>query len=216
MHPELVDDPERALRIVEPREDLVLVLEAGPRASVRIAPWPSRLMTWRQPVTVLLFAGAIDGEPVSRHRAVVQKPELRFGGFEPGRYTVWVDAGGSTWAGSDNIAPFVLDDVVLGEGETEVGPVAVGRGGQVKVDLRLDDPASLRRVRVWATHQGKPRYGRSCFSYGRGGRPIVLNGLGRGTFELHVDVDQGTFRRKQMVTSDGDGEIELTFDLRTR
>lgn len=154
--------------------------------------------------TVLLFRGEPRGEPVSRHLAAVEGTRLRFGGFEPGTYTVWID--------TPPFAPLVLFDLALAEGDRDYGRHAVDPGATLRLKL-AGTGGSARRAVMVAAH-----------AVGDGGAPVyhrvqhevpcepdgLFSGLGAGTFDVEVSIPgsgQSAIRRR--VDSKGSGEIVL-------
>jgi len=176
----LADLPAVRTAIREPRADVELQL--SPVAVLRLRP----------------------DRPGTRGRVVARDPQggvvsieasdaLRFAGFAPGRYDLWIDL--------DGCVPQERSDVLLAEGETAL-------------DLECDPGATLRvivpgEVPVSASVQSldAPRYRRTGAT--------EVTGLGAGRFQVTVwNRFTGLLLHSGEIVSGGHGEIPLVIDLR--
>jgi hypothetical protein len=158
-----------------------LSLVGGPRARFRVPD----LGTLRAPapglpfatLRVVLYAGPPKGPPVLDLRPVVEAGGFAFGGYAPGRYTLWIGLG-------PGHAPYVRRDVALGAGTTDLGEIVPEAGATLRFDLRGDasEPAA-----VWAsvTSLEGPSYQRHAVRPRDGGL-FEVGGLGAGRFRVLV------------------------------
>jgi hypothetical protein len=194
--------------VTAPGSAVVLKLVAGPEASFIPTPRKTALEVTRDflgsRAKVLLFSGKPEGEPVKTCQ-VSWGAVARFGGYEPGKYTLWCDPG--------EAAPFVLEDVKLGEGRTDLGEVKLVEGATLRVSIVTREGQDPPSAFVTATPLAGPSYSRRANS-GRKSEMLV-KGLGPGKFK--VEVRSGDFRAAPAayeVESTGSGEIPLTHDVR--
>jgi hypothetical protein len=206
-HPVLVPAPDSvSVAVAGPREDVVLRMVAGRTATVRFdrAPVGYHFAPGAHRERVLLYRGEPSGPPASTLEALVEGTTARFGGFEAGTYTVWLDV--------PPFAPVVLPDVRLGEGDTDLGTVRLSDGSSVRVEVLVKDGQAVPRLLVSATRQGPPTYSRFVNS---SGGDVRLTGLGPGTFRVHVGgVMGGPQRKEETVEVDGVADVTLKMDLR--
>ena len=116
-------------------EGLVLRLVEGPVTVVPLAPELAEVAGYGS-LPVRLFRGPPTGEGVYLARAPVADGRLRFGGYPPGRYTVWIDP-------EREYAPVIYPDVELGGGETLLPAAAAHEGAKIRVRLKVAGPAAL-------------------------------------------------------------------------
>ncbi len=155
----------------------------------------------------LLYRGEPRGAPAATLSAVIEGTTARFGGYEPGTWTVWMDVA--------PFAPVVLKDVVLGAGETDLGSVAFSEGSSIRVTVLVKAGQAFPRVNVWATREGEePGYHRGADGQSA---EIRLSGFGPGRFRVtgSPTMAMGTsVRLSEVVEVDGVHEATLTLDLR--
>jgi hypothetical protein len=206
-HPILVAGPRGSKVISSPVEDILLelVLETSARFIVEPAPKP----TLHSEIRVLLYEGLAEGPPVSEHVALIgEDGSIRFGGFKPGSWTLWIDV--------PDYAPLTLRDVALGAGQTDLGLAPLSRGSSVRVTVLTGPNVSVPRIGVFAFHQDAPQYTRGMNS--RGGAPeAVLHGLGPGRFKVRFSTIMGgggNRNREETIVVDGKNDAQLTLDLR--
>jgi hypothetical protein len=180
--------------VTSPREEPTLRLERAALATLRLDGAPPRRQT---SCPVRLFRGSTSGEPVASLVGRLDGERLRFGGFEPGTYTVWIDPGG-------RLEPVVLEDVALGPEDTDLGRVVTSPGRRVVVEVRPAPGAAAPFVQVHATHLGTPEYHRGGSS--RDADPRV-EGLGPGRFRVRVVVPSQVFLLEERAA------LEETVDL---
>ena len=211
-HPLLSAAPgdEGSLTLIRPRDGLELRLVRGARARLQFEP-PLDLGSGvvGPIVRVLLFDGGVTGTP---QRDVT--PDVsgslpisgaRFGGYRPGRYTLWIDVA--------HKVPVVLRDVELGAGETDLGTVPVDVGSRLRVHLLVTEGQAVPRVAVFARSlDRRPSYQRTA--HGAGGKEMVVSGLGAGRFDVVVSRQDASSIFRRTVVADGENDLDLTVDLR--
>jgi hypothetical protein len=190
--------------VTGPRDGIVLRLEAGPTATVELDRAPVDIRNARPEIAVLLYRGEPEGEPVARLRAVAEGSALRFGGFAPGTYNLWLDA--------KPFAPITLRGIALGEGESDLGRAATADGSAIRVRIVVPAGQSAPRISLAAWRTGEPVYSRGLNSAGES--EVTLSGLGPGTFRVSVMAVAGGKRVDQDVTLDGVETREIGLDLR--
>ncbi|HEU4396164.1 MAG TPA: hypothetical protein VFS92_11420, partial [Planctomycetota bacterium] len=211
-HPTLAPAAEGGTaQAVEPRDDLVLRLEAGRTARVRFATAPDPAGMRVAGPRVLLFRGEPAGAPVSEHAGVLQGDTVAFGNYPPGKWTLWIDTGGGT------AAPTVVRDAELGEAGADIGPVATTEGSRVRVKVLVKDGQAVPRIAVFAMREDEPKYNRGMNSNSEA--EAVLAGLGPGRFRIQAFPNMGSGPGGKGAISeihelDGVHDLELTLDLR--
>jgi hypothetical protein len=200
-HPLMKAEPERDfVDVVEPRSGVELRLAPGP-----ILEFTAPAGVQRVPA-IQLFRGPVAGEPVALLAVDMTKfsvggIKFRAGGFEPGRYTVWIDAGTG--------APVSLADVELKDGVTDLGEVRPSRGSTVHVRVTLPPGAAAKSVMVVVMRLDAPNYSRYASSVES---DVAVAGLGPGRFEVSVNAQgvrrEDAFRR----TVELDGERDVVVD----
>lgn len=182
------------------QDDVVLRLERRTEAVLRLSEGSTRAMnnfpsTWP---AVLLYRGRPEGPPAVR---LLASGEIRFGGFEPGTWTIWIDV--------PQRAPLVLRDVLLGEGVTDLGSAKPERGSILK--LRFPAPSAGRgpSMSITAESMDEPRYVRRLTTTGEA--EGVLSGLGPGRFKVSVvpTLEAGALPRERIIDADGRSEVVL-------
>ena len=152
---------------------------------------------------VRLYRGEPAGEPAYETAGLVEGDRVSFAGFEPGRFTVWIDA--------TPFAPTVLRNVDLGPGETDLGQVPVNVGTTLVLQVLRKPGASIPELTLAASAEGRPPpYVRFTQGVGNAAR---LTGLGAGRFEVYVS-GTGVRFRPRTITVDGTGEFPIEVELR--
>jgi RNA polymerase sigma factor (sigma-70 family) len=191
--------------------EVILRLTNGRTARVHLTPPPSSPFGSR--TSVRLFRGAPGAEPISTHEGVLAVGLLRFGHFEPGTYTLWIDTPG--------YAPAVVPGVVLSEGSTDLGTVRLSRGASIRVQVKVRRGQVSPHVYVSARCLSEPGYQRD--ENGHGAETVVLRGLAPGRYRVTgrevpevfvIGVDMPDPTLDETVEICGEEEVELTLDLR--
>ncbi len=212
VHATLEPAPEGGtVTVTETREDIVLRLVEGNVAELRLDPPPVFPSHARErKVAIRLYDGPAEGEPVHRVEAPCAEGVVRFGGFTPGTYTVWIDAPG--------FAPAVLPARHLAAGRNDLGDVTLSPGSVVTIRILVPEGQAPPRVGVAARRVGEPAYLR--FTSSRGEAEVVLPGLGAGRFKLQVYGQMGLSGagrgglEEEVIEVDGESPLERTLDLR--
>ena len=151
---------------------------------------------------VRLYRGEPAGEPAYQTAGLVEGDRLTFAGFEPGRYTVWIDA--------NPFAPTVVRGADLGAGETDLGQVAVNLGTTLVVKVPRKPGTSIPGLVVSAQPEGRPPpYMRFTQSFAD--VEPRLTGLGAGRFQVSIS-GSGVRFHPRTITVDGTGEHVLELD----
>jgi hypothetical protein len=194
------------------RDDLVLRLVEGRVARVRLSPVPpvSRGMPGQPGPRVLLFRGEPTGEPASEHSALRDGDGLAFGGWEPGTWTVWIDAG-------PGFAPAVVRGAVLGEEGADLGTVNIVEGSRVRLRVLVKEGQAVPRIALGATREEAPRYTR--WTNTNGEAEGILAGLGPGRFRISARAVMGgppggKASLGEVHEVDGIHDLDLSLDLR--
>jgi hypothetical protein len=194
-HPFLVPDPARGkLSVRGAAEGAVLALVTGRFAVLCLTGAGSPAGG----ANVRLYRGAVGGEPVREEHVPVADGAIRFGGYEPGKYTVWIDVPG--------FAPLIVGEAELGEEQTDLGTVALSPGATLVVRLRPQPGRIAARTTVEVQPLDGPIYRRS----GRSGEngEARITGLLPGRYRVTA---WGT--PSETVEVRGDGETVITMDL---
>jgi hypothetical protein len=192
-------DPEKgSATVTAPGSSVVLKLVRG--AELRF-----RVRSESRQGSVLFFDGKPDGPPAQALNFVSDDGVCQVGGFKPGKRTLVIEMRSG--------APFVREDVELGEGVTDLGEIAFPEGATVRVKALVREGQAVPQMTVNASRLDPPGYSRSGTTDRSG--EVLVKGLGPGRFR--VDVITGN--RKAVagsyeVLSTGSGEIPLTVDLR--
>jgi hypothetical protein len=207
-HPLLRPDPESGrARIRGPREDLELNLVPGGVTTVLLEVDPDSDVepTASRRRRVLLLRNPRDRSPAARLPAAFARDEngrwrLRFSDPPAGTFTLWYDPGPTH-------APVVVENLRLGEGDAEHGPVRVSRGSAFRARLRGKVPPKgvWLMVRV-ETLEGPPlaRLGMAE------GTTLEIPGIGPGRHRIRG----GRFRPEEDRLPE-DLDEEIVFDGRT-
>jgi len=201
-HPVLVPAPVGgSVEVVGVQEGVILRLQEG--AVVSFRPEPAIVSG---NIRVRLFAARPTGPHIAEYRALVSEGVARFGGQDPGRYTLWIDA--------PPYAPACVSRVELGAGRTDLGEVRFVRGAIIHLQVLTREGHAAPRVDLSARCLDDPSYVRSVSSESE--REILLQGLGPGRFQVRArapDIHGGRVI-DQTVDLDGYSESRLTLDLR--
>ncbi len=149
----------------------------------------------------------VDGKAVYDLEGRCEGGLLTFGGYEPGRYKIWLD--------TPSHAPLTLGTRFLGRGLTDLGRAALLKGASVRVRVLVPDGQSPPRLTLLASYAGPPAYVRSMD--GRGESVVMLGGLGPGrcTFSVGGIMEApGAASQEEILDVAGDEVIERTIDLR--
>ena len=212
-HPELVPDREEgAVTVNGPRDDVVLKLSEGPRATFRAVPPPgmplkleSHFLDGTLGTALLLTPGAAP-KAVLRRGFRGEPPDFRFSGYVPGSYDLFLDA--------PPFAPKTLRDVKLGAGKTELGEIAFERGSTVTVRLRSSEGKPAPSASITAWQNAAPAYFRN---QGRGPDAFRVRGLAAGHFTIQVTwTDAAGQSRDANAEIDVDGRSDLVLDVDVR
>ncbi len=168
------------VRVRGSESSVTLRLERGGEARFRITtpktegpPGPGAASAG---VRIRLFKGAVGPEPLRTIRPVKDGDGYRFGGFEPGVYTLVIETGNAH-------VPVVKKNVTLGDGTTDLGAIDPKKGTTLRVRLGRRDKAT--RLWVTAVRKDEPTYTRTGSSREPGG-DAVCSGLGAGTYAVTV------------------------------
>jgi len=192
------------LRVAGPQDDVVLHLRAGPETLVHLKLPPGGFKRARLGSRIVLLDKT--GKPAFTTYPIRIGGTLRFGGYAPGTWTLWIDGGA--------FAPTILPDVRLGKETTELKNVAFSRGSSIEVEFLLPAGAKRPPVRLRAEALGEPGYVRSTIIGGN--RTPILTGLGKGRFRFLVRA----LMQGARVLDDGEVEVEgnestkVTIDMR--
>jgi hypothetical protein len=195
------------LKVKTPRDGVVLRLVEGRIARLRMAESLRKQRVVGQPLnrTVRLYRGEAVGKAVQTLRGDVDAEGrvISFSGYEPGTWTIWVDAG--------PFAPVILEDVVLTDGETDLGEAAAHYGSTIVVDIVLPKDQDMPRMYAWAMREGEPTYSRRVDA--QSDAVLRIRGLGPGRFRVSAGSHMGGgLRLDQTVEVDGREEVRLTLD----
>jgi hypothetical protein len=195
--------------VTEPRGGVVLRMSSAPQAVFRPDPVPVPSASgYPGPddlLRILIYRGPTTDLPEATVKAKVVDGVARFGGYEPGTWTLFLDAHGR--------APVLLPFVALGDGATDLGVVAFPEGGSVRVDVLVREGQAPPPLSLLARSKLGPEHWRQTHSFGE--RAVVLRGLGKARYQ--VTVESNARDRKyleKLVDCDGASETVLTVDLR--
>lgn len=208
VHPTYMAHPTRGfVTVTGPREDVVLHATTSTTARLVFDP---AIRIWLNPgqprqLTVRLYAGEISGEGfVCTGLLDKDAKRFQFGGFQPGRYTVWID--------THTAAPLVLSDVELGSGDLDLGTHVPPKGSRFILHVKVKEGQSPPEISLRANKlEPAPTYTRST---DRAGERIVLGGLGPGRFRIQAHSHAGTGYYTEEIEVDGTHDVERTWDLR--
>jgi hypothetical protein len=193
--------------VTKAQEGLELHMERGATARLRFTRPAPVFMNRGQarPIPVRLYAGPVEGAGKSLAATLDGAHQnVEFGGFEPGTFTVWIDAPGS--------APVVLEGVVFGSTDVDLGEVALSSGASLELQVSVKDGQSPPRFSVWAESLDEPTYVRNVDA---AGSKITLEGLGAGRFRVHATPYNHAVRGLQEeIVFDGRSKVVRVIDAR--
>jgi RNA polymerase sigma-70 factor (ECF subfamily) len=202
-HPQ-ASAPTMSLALSEPRDDVKLRLRSRHRASARLSPGADPPHPGGTEPRVRLFA-ATDGQAPLTLDLSLEDGRVRFDGFRPGRYTLWFDLPG--------VVPLTLRDVVLADGVTDLGTLAVQPGTALHFRILGREGETLPEFTIAARALGAPRYRRSVHTGGRD--QVALAGLGAGGFQVTAwERHTGLKVWSRRADADGTNDLRLQIDLR--
>jgi hypothetical protein len=207
VHPTLVPDPEAGrVVVIEPRDGIVLRLVEGAVANLGLEPPPPPATDAGGEIAVLLFRGEVGADPAFTLMGQADGKGIRFGGYEPGTYTIWVRVPG--------YAPLILAHRVLGGGATDLGAARLSRGATVRVRILVADGQTAPPLVLNAWREESPAYGSVANS--RGEDVVLLQGLGPGRYELFAGSMHTALKQviRETLVVEGDETHERTLDLR--
>jgi len=186
-------------------DDVTLVLEAAQQFTLP-APALTRGGHWDR-IRVGVWEGEPTGAPKQWQRALYADGVIRFGGLEPGRYSLLVEP-------RYRFAPLVLRDVEAKDGVTELPSANFVEGSRLRVRILTAPGFDPPRIYVYAQSIDAPAYFRDINSSGEA-EPVVT-GLGPGRFRVRVWLINAASRREieREITFDGVGETTIDYDLR--
>jgi hypothetical protein len=192
--------------VTAPGSTVVLKLVKGPEAAFRAMGVEARPGSLGAYLRVFLFTGEARGEPAKTCIVGWTDGVARFGGYTPGRYTLWCDLA--------TAAPLVLENVELGEGRTDLGELKFPDGATVRLKVLTREGQQPPSIDALAKTIDPPDYGRTGRS-SRGTDDVLIRGLGPGRFKVEVrTAGLDSTPVNYDVVSTGSGEIPLTLDLR--
>jgi hypothetical protein len=187
--------------VLVPPATVELWLDPGSTASFRLAPGAAKPKRLR----VLHLREEPERAVLSSHEPEVRDGVARWGGFAPGRATLWIDA--------SSAAPLVLRDVQLRPGANDLGELAFPGGSRIRVRLRVQPGLSAPRMEVLVIARDGPSYSRKAGS--RGETELTVAGLGAGRFRVRgYRMPDPALVLEQDVTLDGVNEAVIDVDLR--
>jgi RNA polymerase sigma-70 factor (ECF subfamily) len=201
-HPYFVPDPRHGRAVIAGENlDVRLKLVRGDEVQIPLAPFQGEPK--RGCLRVYAYCGEPVGEPDAWFCGAPVEGVARFTGLEHGTWNLWIDSDG-------NLAPAIVRGVQVGPGITRVDahPPA-GCSLRVRLlNVRNDDPP---RIYVSAEHESEPMHMRSINS-GRE-NPVVLKGIGKGTYRVRVNVGIGTNWSPQDRTIEFDGTTDVEIEV---
>jgi hypothetical protein len=201
-HPYFVPDPQQGRAVISGETlDVRLKLIAGDEVQIPLAPFQDEAR--RDCLRVYAYRGEPVGEPDAWFCGAPVEGVARFTGLERGRWNLWIDSDGK-------VAPVVMRGVQVGPGITRVDAVPP-RGSSLRVRLvnvKDDDPP---RIYVGAEHESEPMHVRSLNSSRE--NPVVLKGIGKGTYRVRIGVGIGIGSPRQERTIEFDGTTDVDIEV---
>jgi RNA polymerase sigma factor (sigma-70 family) len=183
------DGARGAADVTGPTDGVVLRLVRGPTISFRV---PGVVLSEQfRSLKVQFFRGEPSGTPAFTKNVVSNGDGYRFGGIDPGTWTLWIDV--------PERAPKILRDVVLADKSIDLGDVVPDAGLSLRVKIATFPDEAVPRIGVSVTRKDGPRFFRDAIS--RGESEVVVKGLVPGTYEVAVYPQNGTFS-SDFMTSD--------------
>jgi len=207
-HPYLVPAAEGGAAVVSDAggDEIVLRLAAGNEVSFPVPKGAGR--DWQQTgIRIALFRGAASGTPAAEFFAPIEDGIARFGGFEPGTWTLWIDP-------RSEYAPVTLEGIELHAGAQELSSIEFRKGSSIRVRVLVPEGTNAPRILLGGRPEGDgPLYQRYLNSNGES--EVVLPGFGPGTFRVwYRSMNEAGEMHDEIVALDG--EHDLTFDLDLR
>jgi hypothetical protein len=182
-HPDLAAAPgSRSVQVSGRTAGVTLRLVERSVARFRLHPETRPVLTPNHlalPPRIRLYVGDTLTDPAYEEELVVGEGEARFGGFAPGRYTVWIDI--------PPFAPRVLTGVDLGARTTDLGEVRLDEGLAVHVRVKPRPGGAVGLLNLQARAVEGPETTRGILE--RTGHEITLTGLRPG--KHHVQLFEG-------------------------
>jgi hypothetical protein len=193
-----------AITLRKPQDGVVLRLETGPVVNLPLtsAGAPATTRTLR----IAAYHGAVTGAPLATYTAVVEAGNAKFGGLEPGTWTLWIDP-------TEEHAPFTLADVEVKAGETTLPTVALTNGSMVRVRVLSPPGGTTPRMYVNVRRAGGPEFTRQINS--RGEAEIVLGGFDRARYTVQSRTSSD-WSKSQTVEVELDGVHDAIVDYDAR
>ncbi|HUR28064.1 MAG TPA: hypothetical protein VM509_07750 [Planctomycetota bacterium] len=181
------------------REGIVLRLVEG--GELRMAVPQLCPVQWAR---LAVYAGSVHETPIALLRAPWNGGELRFRGVPRGRYTLWIDPG-------DAFAPLILQDVVVGEGTTDLGTADFPRGSALTLRKKDGGGSSARKIFLRAVRDEPPALER--WTESNGDALVKLSGLDAGTYRVTWGAAPASnASSERTIIVDGTNDIELEPD----
>jgi hypothetical protein len=201
-HPQAAG-PSPAVVLTGPSDDVVLRLRSRHRALARLLRAGPARPGGEEPRVRLVPAA--EGEAPLTLDVELEDGRVRFWGYPPGRYALWFDLPG--------VAPLWLRDVVLADGVTDLGMLAVRPGTALRVRVVGREGETLPDLTIAARALSSPHYRRSRHT--GGADTTVLTGLGAGRFQVTAwERYTGLRVGSRRIDADGTNDVRLEIDLR--
>jgi hypothetical protein len=205
-HPWLVPSAEHGeVRVRGGLDGVVLTLEA--RGEVRIP--LSRTKRPPSPIDALrvaAFRGPVSAEPEMWFHAPIESDVARFAGLAPGKWTLWIEAG------SSQSPPWILTDVEIREGVTELAPLVLTRGSQVVVRMAGSPARHGDGLKCVISGVGVPLYERSARPENDGTH--VLRGCAAGRHLLRITRASSVLPIERELELDGVHDVTVDIDAK--
>ena len=177
-------------------------------AQVRLRFHPDTLPTGlhrRSPkANIQLFKGKPGSQPVLKRELAVVDGAIEFGGYEPGTYTLWIDA--------PPFAPTVIEGVVLGADAQDLGEVRLEEGLAIVAQLSFGTDQVRPPISLSAWSRSPPTFFRTILVR-KPGDQVVLRGLLPGNYLVRVsDSAKPSTLHEQRVRIRGDEPVMLKVD----
>ncbi|QDV07211.1 RNA polymerase sigma factor [Planctomycetes bacterium Poly30] len=181
-----------SVRLTGPAEGVELQLTAAPTAVVRL---PEGIQPGRAPSRRVLLLSSRVGADATADEIVaaieaehvllpLEGQDLAFGGFAPGRYSVWIDTGHA-------VAPLLLADIELTDGANDLTWAEFPAGSSLDFQIETAQGTSPPRIApsAWSKARmpsGDPLIHRSMNSRGETG--VKLTGLWKGAYRVRCSI----------------------------
>jgi hypothetical protein len=183
------DGARGAADVTGPADGVVLRLVRGPTISFRV---PGVVISepYRS-LKVHFFHGEPSGSPAFTKSVVSDGDGYRFGGIDPGTWTLWIDV--------PERAPKILRDVVLSDKPIDLGDIVPDAGLSLRVKIATFSDEAVPRIGISVTRKDGVRFFRDTVS--RGESDVLVKGLVPGTYEVAIYPQNGSFT-SDFMTSD--------------